>query len=54
MWQKKFKQVKQTSTLSEILGSSRKDVIEELSNVSMAMKTFTTEEDGHYKGNSLV
>ncbi|KAF3959438.1 hypothetical protein CMV_015745 [Castanea mollissima] len=49
MWQNKFKQVKQTSTLSDILGSSRKDVIEELSNVSIAMKAFTMEEDDHYK-----
>nr|POE66447.1 hypothetical protein CFP56_29294 [Quercus suber] len=49
MCQNKFEQFKQTSTLSDILGSSRKDVIEELSNVFMAMKAITSEEDGQYQ-----
>nr|POF25752.1 hypothetical protein CFP56_56170 [Quercus suber] len=48
-WPNKFEQVIQTSNLSYILGSSWKDVREELSSVSISGNTITTEEDDDFK-----
>uniref|UniRef100_A0A7N2RAL6 Uncharacterized protein n=1 Tax=Quercus lobata TaxID=97700 RepID=A0A7N2RAL6_QUELO len=49
MCQNKFEKVWQTSNCYHILGPSREDVIEELSEVSRVMRTTATEEDGIYK-----
>uniref|UniRef100_A0A7N2MIW9 Uncharacterized protein n=1 Tax=Quercus lobata TaxID=97700 RepID=A0A7N2MIW9_QUELO len=55
MWPNKFEQVHQTSTLSDILGSSRKDVVEELCNAYVAMKTITAKDnDSEYWEDMLL